>query len=122
MNNKGSIIVELLSVVIFVGIIVVIVYFGFQIEYGNEREVTCTVNEKWTKRGSGKNSKDVYLVSCGNEVYKIEDLLWKGKFDSSNIYANLKVGKKYKLTVTGYRFGYFSSYQNINEYELDKDK
>lgn len=114
MNNKGSIIIELLAVVIFIGIIVAIAYFGFQLEYGNEREVICTVNEKWIKRASG-DDEELYLVSCGNEVYKISDLFFKGKFDSSNIYANLKVNKKYKLTVTGYRFGYFSSYQNINE-------
>lgn len=122
MNNKGSIIIELLAVVIFIGIIVAISFLGFQIEYGNEREVICTVNEKWIKRASGEDKKDMYLVSCGDEVYKITDLFFKGKFDSSNIYANLKVGKKYKLTVTGYRFGYFSSYQNINDYELVKDK
>ncbi len=122
MNNKGSIIVELLAVVIFIGIIVAIAFLGFQMEYGNEREVICTVNEKWIKRASGEDKKDMYLVSCGDEVYKITDLFFKGKFDSSNIYANLKVGKKYKLTVTGYRFGYFSSYQNINDYELVKDK
>lgn len=122
MNNKGSIIIELLAVVIFIGIIVAIAFLGFQMEYGNEREVICTVNEKWIKRASGEDKKDMYLVSCGDEVYKITDLFFKGKFDSSNIYANLKVGKKYKLTVTGYRFGYFSSYQNINDYELVKDK
>ncbi len=122
MNNKGSIIIELLAVVIFIGIIVAISFLGFQIEYGNEREVICTVNEKWIKRASGEDKKDMYLVSCGDEVYKITDLFFKGKFDSSNIYANLKVDKKYKLTVTGYRFGYFSSYQNINDYELIKEK
>lgn len=122
MNNKGNIIIELLAVVIFIGIIAVMAFLGFQIEYGNEKEVICTVNEKWIKRASG-DDEELYLVSCGDEVYKITDLLFKGKFDSSNIYAKLKVGKKYKLTVTGYRFGYFSSYQNINDYELiEKDR
>lgn len=121
MNNKGSVIVELLAIVIIIGIIAVIAYFGFQFEYGNEREVICTVDEKWIKRASDEN-KDLYLVSCGDEVYKISDLFFKGKFDSSNIYANLKVNKKYKLTVSGYRFGYFSSYQNINDYKLVEEK
>lgn len=117
MNNRGNIILGTLGIMIILGIIVGIFWIGFQFEYGNEKEVTCTVEEKWIKRASGEDD-ELYLVSCGNQVYKISDLLFKGKFDSSNIYAKLKVGKKYKLTVTGYRFGWFSSYQNINEFEL----
>lgn len=120
MNNKGNIILSLLGVVAIIGIIVLIVFIGFQFEYGNEQRVTCTVDDKWIKRASG-DDEELYLVSCDEQVYKISDLLFKGKFDSSNIYAKLKIGKKYELTVTGYRFGYFSSYQNINDYQLVED-
>lgn len=104
---------------IFMIIAVVFILFGTTgcYNYMNEQTVECTVEEKWIKR---KNSNDLYLVSCGEKVYKIEDLLYKGKFNSSDIYANLKVGKKYRLTTTGYRLSYFSEYQNINEYELIK--
>ena len=119
MNNKGSIILEILGAVAIIGIIVLIIFIGFQWSYGNEQTVTCTINDKWIKRS---DDKDIYLVSCDDEVYKITDLFYKGKFDSSNIYAKLKKGKKYKLTVTGYRFGYLSSYQNINDYKLLEDK
>ncbi|MCI8346600.1 MAG: hypothetical protein HFJ12_01450 [Bacilli bacterium] len=121
MNNKGNIILSLLGVVAIIGIVVIIAFIGFQFEYGNEKQVTCTVDDKWIKRASG-DDEELYLVSCDEQVYKISDLFFKGKFDSSNIYAKLKIGKKYKLTVTGYRFGYFSSYQNINDYKLIKEK
>ena len=82
--------------------------------YMNEQKVTCTIKDKWIKR---YDEQDIYMVSCDDEVYKIEDLFFKGKFNSSNIYANLEKGKEYKLTVTGYRMPYLSEYQNINNYE-----
>lgn len=119
MKTKRNVILGVLGVVVIIGITVLIVFINFNWIYGNEQKVTCIVNDKWIKRS---NEKDIYLVSCDDEVYKITDLFFKGKFNSSNIYTKLKKGKKYKLTVTGYRFGYFSSYQNINDYELiDKE-
>ncbi len=115
MNNKGYITIAILAIIATLGILVGIVWVGFQWEYGNEQIIECTVKDKWIKR---YEEKDLYLVSCGDEVYKIEDLFYKGKFNSTNIYANLEKEKKYKIKVTGYRFGFLSSYQNINSYEL----
>ena len=86
--------------------------------YQNEETHVCVVQDKWVKRSS--KSSDKYLVQCGNEVYEITDLLFKGKFNSSDIYANLEIGKKYEITTTGYRFKLFSMYKNINEYEVKK--
>lgn len=105
-----------MQLVVKIGIIIIAIYGIFQFSYGNEQTITCVVNDKWTKRVSSK-SGDKYLVSCDDEVYEISDLTFKGKFNSANIYAGLKKGRKYKIKVTGYRFGFFSSYQNINEYK-----
>ena len=88
--------------------------------YQNEESHTCTVQDKWVKRDS--MSSDKYLVQCGNEVFEITDLMFKCKFNSSDIYANLKIGKKYEITTTGYRFEIFSMYKNINEYEVKEDE
>lgn len=109
----------LVGFVVIIGVIFGIAFGCFQMNYGNPQTITCTINDKWTKRVSSEGS-DLYLVSCDDEVYQISDLLFKGKFDSANIYARLKKGKKYKIKTTGYRWGWFSSYQNINEYELVK--
>ncbi len=103
------------TTIITIIIALIIILFGTtrcMCKYMNEQQVTCTVDDKWIKRS---DEKDIYLVSCDEKVYKITDLLYKGKFNSSDIYAKLKKGKKYKLTVTGYRLSYFSEYQNINE-------
>ena len=104
---------------IFIIVAVLFILFGTSgcYNYMNEQTVECTIEEKWIKRTSAEES-DLYLVNCDGKVYKITDLLFKGKFNSADIYANLKVGKKYRITTTGYRWAFFSEYQNINDYEL----
>lgn len=82
--------------------------------YMNKRQVTCKVQDKWVKRS---NNKDIYLVQCDDNIYKITDLLLYGKFDSSDIYARLKKKHKYKLSISGFRIPYLSEYPNINEYK-----
>lgn len=91
------------------------------LSYMNEQTTECIVKDKWIKRPSSSED-ELYLVNCGGKTYKISDLLWYGKFNSADIYGNLEIGKKYKITTTGYRFGYFSEYQNINDYELIEEE
>ena len=95
-----------------------LIFFG-SLGYQNEDIIECTIEDKWIKR---RGKDDMYLVQCDNEVYQITDLLFKGKFNSSDIYANLKVGNTYEITTTGYRFELFSMYKNINKYEKVEDK
>lgn len=121
MNNKGNVFVGIVLTIIAIGIIGLLGYLSFYMTYGNEQTIECTVKDKWTKRTSS-NGSDLYLVSCDDEVYEISDLMFKGKFDSANIYAGLEKGKKYKITVTGFRFGFFSMYQNINNYKEVKSE
>lgn len=85
---------------------------------GWSSEVECVVKDKWVKKNG---DTDKYLVSCDDEVYQITDNLFYGKFNSSDIYAELQVGKKYRLQVSGFRFGLTSSYKNINEITLIED-
>ena len=46
-------------------------------------------------------------------VFENTDNLFRGKFNSSNIQGQLKMGYTYKLTVVGYRIPFFSWYENI---------
>lgn len=114
MDNIKMILGAIASVLL-IGLSVFLVSIGYQ----NEEIIECTIEDKWVKR-SGKS--DIYLVQCDNEVYQITDLLFKGKFNSSDIYANLKTGKTYEITTTGYRFEFLSMYKNINKYEKVEDK
>lgn len=109
-----KIIFTTIGTVLLIGLLIFFISFGYQ----NEETSKCTVEDKWIKR-SGED--DVYLVQCDNEIYEISDLIFKGKFNSSDIYANLKVGNTYEITTTGYRVEFFSWYKNINEYKMIED-
>lgn len=115
-SEKGNIeiIVGVIFGIIILGLIGFVIYIG-TIDYQNEETIEITVKDKYIKR-SGDD--DLYLIAGDNgETYKIEDLLWKGKFNSTDLYNQLTVGKKYKITVTGIRLQYFSMYKNINKIE-----
>ena len=85
----------------------------------NDTEYTITVTDKERiYTGSGNNSSSKYLVfgddQNGNSlVFENTDCFIRGKWDSSNIQGQLKVGNTYKVTVVGYRVPFLSWYQNI---------
>ena len=89
----------------------------------NDTEYTITVTDKERiYTGSGGNSSSKYLVfgddQNGNSlVFENTDCFIRGKWDSSNIQGQLKVGNTYKITVIGYRVSFLSWYQNIIKIE-----
>ena len=113
-NGDIEVIFSVIIGIFILGFIGIGIYFG-TVEYQNEETIEITVKDKYVKR-SGKD--DLYLVAGDNgETYKIEDLLWKGKFNSTDLYNQLDIGSKYKITTTGIRLQYFSMYKNINKIE-----
>ncbi len=113
-NQKGNVLVGFIVVAIILAIVGTFVYFS-TIEYQNEETIEITVKDKYIKRDG---ESDIYLVASeAGDTYKITDLLWKGKFNSTDIYNQLTIGEKYKVTVTGVRLQYFSMYKNINKIE-----
>lgn len=98
--------------------VVAFVFGGFYLEYGNKQTYTVTVKktEQVTKvTGSGENISvsSYYLVFTDKGVFRIEDQLLFGKFNSSDLYGELEVGSTCQLTTTGYRSGFLSMYPNI---------
>lgn len=89
----------------------------------NDKEYAVTVTDK--ERVAYQNGdciKSRYLVYCkdtnGNiHVFENTDCIFRWKFDSSDVYAELEEGKEYKLTVVGYRIPVFSCYENIIKVE-----
>ena len=72
------------------------------------------------KSYSGESDGYLVWVEDENDVqYELqnEDILLKGKFNSSTIQGKLKVGQKYNITAVGWRIPLFSCYPNIVEYE-----
>lgn len=68
--------------------------------------------------GEGKSSsKYRNFVYSDTETYVVEDSLWNWHFTSATVYARIKDGSRCKVTLAGYRFGFFSMFQNIIEAE-----
>lgn len=76
--------------------------------------VTCTVESKdRAANRDGKTSMRVYTRDCG--VFEVGDELAVGAFDSADRYAALQPGRRYNLTVVGWRVQLFSWFPNIIE-------
>ena len=78
--------------------------------FASRTEKIVTVKEKWIKE-SGGSMKYLFSDQDGN-VYSIEDAWVFLKFEASDRWAKLDVGKTYKLTLYGWRIYFFSWYQN----------
>lgn len=104
---KGIIIVLIIIIVgaIFINIAT--------IGYSNKEIIEIEVKDKYIKRNA---EKDIYMiVDTENNTYQITDLLFIGKFNSTDIYNQLEIGKKYMIEVTGIRNQVLSLYKNINK-------
>jgi len=54
-----------------------------------------------------------YLIYTDRGVFRNDDAGWFVKFNSSDVYGNLDVGKRYRMKVYGWRIPIFSMYPNI---------
>lgn len=84
------------------------------------RQVTTTVTEKGIKTIGVEGT---YLIFTENKngmiaTYEITDSLFKGRFNSADVYAAIKTGTTYTFTVGGSRVEFLSWYPNIYEFEV----
>ncbi len=102
-------------------LLVVSIVLGFlklaTIEYSNKETIQIEIKDKYIKRqGSGNKTSDIYMiVDTNNNTYQITDLLFIGKFNSTDIYNRLDIGQVYTVEVTGIRNNFLSWYRNINK-------
>jgi hypothetical protein len=82
--------------------------------YMNEQTIEAVVNDK---ERVNTREYSYYLVFTDKGTFKIEDQLFYGNFNSSDIYGSLKRESKYKFTLHGYRIGFLSSYPVIEKAE-----
>ena len=61
-----------------------------------------------------------YLIFTDNEVFKNTDSILFGKFNSSDVYNQLKIDSTYTLKVNGWRVPFISEYRNILKVESNK--
>ena len=89
----------------------------------NRREITATVTDKDVKNSDGESKYLVFTKTSDGEtaVFEVTDALFAGRFDSSDLYAEIEIGKTYKFDVGGSRNRLFSWYPNIYGYEEVKE-
>lgn len=105
---------DILVGLLFVGIIGVGIVGA--IGYFDEEEIIITVTEKERVMDRHNSDGDVdsrYLIWSDEETFENVDSLLKWKFNSSDLYGQLKVGETYRCQVYGWRVRFLSSYRNI---------
>lgn len=79
--------------------------------------VTCTVTDK--DRSTGKEGESVFRIYTEGEgcddTYGLADNWLAGNYNSSDMYAKIKVGKSYQLETVGIRNGFLSSFKEITK-------
>ncbi|MBO4542412.1 MAG: hypothetical protein J5725_04435 [Bacteroidales bacterium] len=115
-NFLGNHIIEILYI-LFIIVILIIAFAPGIMKVMNTQTYVVHVTDK--DRMSDKNKYLVYSFDLKGEsrVFEISDSLFKFRFDSSDDYNQIEVGKTYKFTTGGYRVPIFSWYPNIYEYE-----
>lgn len=63
--------------------------------------------------GEEPSKHSYYLIYTDKEVFKIEDSLIFGQFNSSDVYGMIAEGETYKFKVFGLRIPFLSTYRNI---------
>ena len=86
---------------------------------GSPRVITATVTDKGIKAEGQSSTYLIYTRDDADniEVMMVKDNLFAGRFDASDDYAAIEVGKKYRFTVRGPRMRFLSWYPNIYDYE-----
>jgi hypothetical protein len=100
---------------IFIFLIIICLLGSCVYTEGNYRKVTVTVTDKGIKNYKGGSKYLIYTKDENNKIatYRIEDSLVQGKFNSSDIYGSIEVGKKYTFEIAGERNEFLSMYPNI---------
>jgi len=81
-----------------------------------DREVyVAKVTDKQVKRSGEKDKYMVFteLPDKSVRVFENTDSLLELKWNSSDIYAKMKIGETYKIKTYGWRVPFFSWYENI---------
>lgn len=125
MSKKGlgylTAIVTAIILVVTAVIVVPVMNFSNDHKY----IVTITDKERVTTQSDKDNIDSKYLIYGENEngktyVFENTDTLFRGKFNSSDVYGALREGETYELTVIGFRVHIFNWYENIIDFKEAK--
>lgn len=111
--------------VIVVAVIAVIAFPVLNFSNDHQYTVTITDKERVITQSAQDNIDSKYLIYGEDKngktyVFEDTDTLFRGKFNSSDVYGALKEGETYELTVIGFRVHIFNWYENIIDFKVVK--
>ena len=105
---------SIIVLVVFVFLAIIGAEFA---KFNHKETIKTKVTDK--ERIVTKNGDDLdsyYLIFTEDGTFKLEDELFYGNFNSSDLYGKIKVDSTYEFTTIGWRIGFLSEYPNIVEY------
>lgn len=96
-----------------IGIVVAVFVAIYAFSNFNYTEYNIHVNK--SERVCNGQEDCRYLVFTDKGVFENTDTIWHLKFDSSDMYNDLVVGKDYNVVAVGWRIPFLSMYKNIIE-------
>lgn len=119
MNNLTIKQNSIIKTCITIGVVIVIIFLLMLpiINYLNPQTIEGKVVDKYQKRSDKTDYFYLVIEDKNNQKYVIQnsDLLFKKKFNSADIQANLDKNKNYKIKTTGYRIQILDNYPILNK-------
>lgn len=109
-RNKGFTLIELMIVLVFVVAALLITVKGSSHIFARG-DLVATVTEKGERCSSRDDCR--YLIYTDKGTIENTDSWLAWKFDSSDVYGDLKVGHTYHFRTQGIRVPFLSWYPNI---------
>ncbi len=111
------------NIFLILGIPAILIFaaiFYYSSYFATETTVQISVEDKEREhKGYGKSSSSKYIVHTKGESFEVTDQLLYFKFNSTDIYRELKRGKTYRVRVVGWRKPFLSWYRNILRIEAE---
>lgn len=122
MSNRS-----LLGYLTAIALVIIAVIAVPVINFSNDHTYTVTITDKervTTQVAEGQTDSK-YLIygedkNGKTHVFEDTDTLFRGKFNSSDVYGALKKGETYELTVIGFRVHILNWYENIIDFKVVK--
>lgn len=122
-NSLGYLTAITLVIIAVIAAIVGVPVMNFTNDH--QYTITITDKERVTIQSDKDNISSKYLIYGEDEngktyVFEDTDTLFRGKFNSSDVYGALKEGETYELTVIGFRIHILNWYENIIDFKAVK--
>jgi len=100
------------QIFMFTLLFIIIGSIGYWYQISTLEKVQVMIKDK-QRITTGSKSK--YIVFTTKETYEDTDSFYHQKYNSSDIFSNLKIGCSYEVNVYGKRIPFFSMHRNIVE-------